>query len=384
MYANKKNFLIVTASIGSGHNRAAQAIGKEIRSKYPQANIHIVDFMSTKTAYLNMLLKEAYLAMLNLLPDLYKLLYSWSGGRLKGVSIQTLLALAMKNDMMHLIKHYQADVVICTHPFPCAAAAYIKKNNKANILLAGVITDFAIHQVWVYKEVDMYFLCNASMGALLAEKGVESWRIFDTGIPIDTSFTMKYDKHQLAKEMNLDLNIPIVLVMGGGLGMGGVKMALTALETLKVKLQVLVVAGENHNLRAELRKIAESSKHLVRVWGFSDNIQELMAVATLLITKPGALTISEALAMELPMVLSEPIPGQEKENAEYIEATGTALWVKNTNELAKIIEQVILDNEILTKMRINARFYKRPYAAKTIVEEIERYLTNSQNQVSGM
>ena len=337
MYANKKNFLIVTASIGSGHNRAAQAIGKEIRSKYPQANIHIVDFMSTKTAYLNMLLKEAYLAMLNLLPDLYKLLYSWSGGRLKGVSIQTLLALAMKNDMMHLIKHYQADVVICTHPFPCAAAAYIKKNNKANILLAGVITDFAIHQVWVYKEVDMYFLCNASMGALLAEKGVESWRIFDTGIPIDTSFTMKYDKHQLAKEMNLDLNIPIVLVMGGGLGMGGVKMALTALETLKMKLQVLVVAGENHNLRAELRKIAESSK-----------------------------------------------PGQEKENAEYIEATGTALWVKNTNELAKIIEQVILDNEILTKMRINARFYKRPYAAKTIVEEIEKYLTNSQNQVSGM
>ena len=158
------------------------------------------------------------------------------------------------------------------------------------------------------------------MGALLAEKGVESWRIFDTGIPIDTSFTMKYDKHQLAKEMNLDLNIPIVLVMGGGLGMGGVKMALTALETLKMKLQVLVVAGENHNLRAELRKIAESSKHLVRVWGFSDNIQELMAVATLLITKPGALTISEALAMELPMVLSEPIPGQEKENAEYIEA----------------------------------------------------------------
>ena len=92
--------------------------------------------------------------------------------------------------MRNLIKLYQADVVICTHPFPCAAAAYLKKNEQVDILLAGVITDFAIHQLWVYKEVDMYFLCNASMANLLAEKGVDKWRIFDTGIPIDTSFAV--------------------------------------------------------------------------------------------------------------------------------------------------------------------------------------------------
>ncbi len=384
MYANKKNFLIVTASIGSGHNRAAQAIGNEIRSKYPQANIHIVDFMSTKTAYLNMLLKEAYLIMLNLLPAMYALLYNWTGGRLKGFSIQTLLAIAMKNDMRNLIKLYQADVVICTHPFPCAAAAYLKKNEQVDILLAGVITDFAIHQLWVYKEVDMYFLCNASMANLLAEKGVDKWRIFDTGIPIDTSFAVHYDKNKLAQEMNLDLTIPIILVMGGGLGMGGVKFALTALENIQQRMQVLVVAGENQNLRSQLRKVAEESKHSVRVWGFSDNIQELMAVSTLLITKPGALTICEALAMELPMVLSEPIPGQEKENAAYIEATGTALWVRNTDELASIVERLILDTEALSLMRKNAQKYKKPYAAETIVDEIEKYLMNNENQVSGM
>lgn len=385
MYVKNKKYLIVTASIGSGHNRAAQAIGNEIKNTDPDAEIHIVDFMSTKTAYLNMLLKEAYLAMLNLIPDMYELLYSWTGGRLKGFSVQSMLALAMKNDMRNLIEQYQADVVICTHPFPCAAAAWLKKKGLEKIVLAGVITDYAVHQLWVYKEVDLYFVGNAKVKTDLGRKGVKEWRIHDTGIPIDPSFDTGYDAEMLAKKFGLDLARPVLLVMGGGLGMGGIKMALDALEGAQSPQQILVVAGENQRLCNELKKRAAQSKNKVQVWGFYDRIPELMAVATLLVTKPGALTISEALAMELPMILSEPIPGQEKENAAYLESTGTAVWIKNSHELPQVVEKLVKDQAYLDSMRENARKYKKPQAAKEIVRCLYAFTDpEKEGQVSGM
>ena len=374
MYSNKKNFLIVTASIGSGHNRAAEAIASEIKIKYPNAQVHTVDFMSTKTAYLNGFLKEAYLKMLNLVPDMYDFLYSFTSGKMRGFSVQSLLALAMKNDMENLIDRYEADVVVCTHPFPCAAAAYLKKSKQANIVLAGVITDFAIHQLWVYKEVDLYFVANEHIQNELALRGISAWKIYNTGIPILPSFSARYERIELLKKFGLDPNIPIVLIMGGGLGLGGVKLTLDYLEKIYREMQILVVTGENPNLWSELKRQSETSKHKVQVWGFSNNVQELMAVSDLLISKPGALTISEALAMELPMILNEPIPGQEKENAAYIEKTGAAIWVKDSALLTIVVQEVLFNAEKLICMRNNAKMYKKPNAAREVVVHIDKYL----------
>lgn len=374
MHANDKNFLIVTASIGAGHNRAAEAIESEIRLKHPNAQIHIADFMSTKTAYLNGFLKEAYLKMLSYVPDMYEFLYSFTSGRLRGFSVQSLLALAMKSDMETLINRWKADVVVCTHPFPCAAAAYLKKNNQAQITLVGVITDFAIHRLWVYKEVDLYFVGNRQTGAELAKKGIESWKIHDTGIPIGRSFCAKYNRSELFKKFELNAASPVLLIMGGGLGLGGVKIALNSLENIGRSVQILVVTGENIPLWTDLKEHAESSKHKIQVFGFSKRVQELMAVSTLLISKPGALTISEALAMELPMLLNEPIPGQEEENAAYIETTGAAIWIKDSAKIADVVEEILRRPEGLAKMRERAQEYKKPDAAQEIVSRIDAHL----------
>lgn len=377
MYSNKKSFLIVTASIGSGHNRAAEAIASEIKIKYPNAQIHTVDFMSTKTAYLNGFLKEAYLKMLNLVPDMYDFLYSFTSGKVRGFSVQSLLALAMKNDMENLIDRYQADVVVCTHPFPCAAAAYLKKSKQADIVLAGVITDFAVHQLWVYHEVDLYFVANEQIKKELMLRGIVNWKINDTGIPISSSFSAKYDSAELLEKLKLDGEQPVFLIMGGGLGLGGVKATLDCLEKINTAIQILVVTGENPSLWSELKKQSAHSKHKVQVWGFSNNVQELMAVSDLLISKPGALTISEALAMELPMLLNEPIPGQEKENAAYVEKTGAAIWLKDRANLTKVINEILLHSEKLISMRSNAKLHKRPNAARDIVSHIDQYLNKN-------
>ena len=384
-YPEKRNFLIVTASIGAGHNRAAEAIGNEIKGRYPQAGVHIVDFMSTKTAYLNGFLKDAYLKMLRLVPDVYEFLYGFSAGRVQGLSIQSLLALAMKSDMQSLIRRYEADVVICTHPFPCAAAAYLKKTGQADIVLAGAITDFAVHQLWVYRQVDLYFVGNERLKRELEGRGIEAGKVFATGIPIHASFNKPCDRAALFRQFGFADNTPVLLIMGGGLGLGGVECALSSLEALRRPVQIFVVAGENQRLWANLQKRAASSKNKIQVWGFSQRIQELMAVSTLLITKPGALTVSEAMAMELPMVLNEPIPGQERENAAYVERTGAAVWVKSGEDLAAAVEALLKAPEKLSRMRESARRCKQPQAAREIVARLDELLyKRCESTVAGM
>lgn len=370
---HKRNILIVTASIGSGHNKAAEAVSNEMKIKYPKSHIAVVDFMSTETGYLNGLLKEIYLKMLDYVPNVYDFLYNFTGGRLQGFSAQSMLALAMKKNMEDLIRQHQADLVICTHPFPCAAASYLKKNAQADMVLACVITDFSIHQMWVYKHVDLYFVATEQAKKELVIRGIEKEKINVTGIPIDTCFAASYDREALLKKFDLAGSSPIALIMGGGLGLGGVKTALMQLEELSQPIQILVVTGANTSLWSEIEENRNHSKHKIQVWGYSNNVQELMAVASFLISKPGALTICEALAMELPMLLHEPIPGPETENAAYVEGKGAAIWIKDSNTIGVVVKELLSDEKKLAFMRESAHTCKKPAAAKSIVDCIENY-----------
>lgn len=366
----KKSFLIVTASIGSGHVKAAEAISGEIKIKYPDAHIHIVDFMSTETAYLNGFLKEAYLKMLDFMPNVYDFLYNFTAGRAQGISVQSIIAIAMKRNMDEIIRTYEPDIVICTHPFPCAAAAYLKKSHQLHILLACVITDYSVHQLWVYKNVNLYFVANDKLRDGLEARGVKAERIYVTGIPIEESFNKVYDKKVLLSRFNLQEALPIVLIMGGGLGLGGVNFALEQLEKISIPMQILVVTGKNTSLWSKIREYARNSQHKIDVWGYSNNVQEFMAIATCLVSKPGALTISEALAMELPMLLHEPIPGPETDNAAYVSGVGAAIWIKENEKLGEAVADVLCHPELLAEMQKQAHIYKKPYAARDIVSYI--------------
>ena len=156
--------------------------------------------------------------------------------------------------------------------------------------------------------------------------------------------------------------------MGGGLGLGGVKDALLQLEELKNELQILVITGANVSLWSELNEYAQHSKHKIAVWGYSHNVQELMAVSTFLISKPGALTISEALAMELPMILQNPIPGPEADNAKFVSQNGAAVWVKHQDTLGAAIREILSDTTILPRLKNNAKRLKKVSAADNIAD----------------
>lgn len=369
-----KNILVVTASMGSGHNKAANAVAEAIKRKYPVNKINVIDFMSTETAYFNSLVKDIYLKMLDHTPSVYEFFYKFTSDSTKGSTIQSVFAHAMKKDMRELIKKYEADMVICTHPFPCAAASYLKQTGEINIPLITVMTDFCVHQFWLYKNIDIYFTANDLLKKEMVNQGLLEERIFVTGIPVGYNFRVDYNRDDLLANFKLEKDKPVALIMGGGLGLGGVKNALCQLERLKKDIQILVITGANVALWSEMNEYAQHSKHKIFVWGYSHNIQEFMSVATFLISKPGALTISEALTRELPMILHDPIPGPEVDNAKFVSDNGAAIWVKHQDTLDAVVREVLSDATILPKLRNNAKVLKKPYASDNIADVIANML----------
>lgn len=369
-----KNILVVTASMGSGHNKAANAVAEAIKRKYPVNKINVIDFMSTETAYFNSLVKDIYLKMLDHTPNVYEFFYKFTSDSTKGSTIQSVFAHAMKKDMRELIKKYEADMVICTHPFPCAAASYLKQTGEINIPLITVMTDFCVHQFWLYKNIDIYFTANDLLKKEMVNQGLLEERIFVTGIPVGYNFRVDYNRDDLLAKFKLEKDKPVALIMGGGLGLGGVKNALCQLERLKKDIQILVITGANVALWSEMNEYAQHSKHKIFVWGYSHNIQEFMSVATFLISKPGALTISEALTRELPMILHDPIPGPEVDNAKFVSDNGAAIWVKHQDTLDAVVREVLSDATILPKLRNNAKVLKKPYASDNIADVIANML----------
>lgn len=369
-----KNILVITASMGSGHNKAANAVAEAIKRKYPVNKINVIDFMSTETAYFNSLVKDIYLKMLDHTPSVYEFFYKFTSDSTKGSTIQSVFAHAMKKDMRELIKKYEADMVICTHPFPCAAASYLKQTGEINIPLITVMTDFCVHQFWLYKNIDIYFTANDLLKKEMVNQGLLEERIFVTGIPVGYNFRVDYNRDDLLAKFKLEKDKPVALIMGGGLGLGGVKNALCQLERLKKDIQILVITGANVALWSEMNEYAQHSKHKIFVWGYSHNIQEFMSVATFLISKPGALTISEALTRELPMILHDPIPGPEVDNAKFVSDNGAAIWVRHQDTLDAVVREVLSDATILPKLRNNAKVLKKPYASDNIADVIANML----------
>ena len=376
--------LLVSASMGSGHTQAAQAIQTALESQQPAAS-QLIDFMAGQNSYLNTLVKDAYLKMIDIFPDMYDLLYRLSQMPLPGSKVQSLLARAMKRSMLTLINTHRPDVIICTHPFPCGAAAYLKRTRRINIPLIGIITDFAIHRLWCYRETDLYFVATPELKQQLAQQGISPSRIYATGIPVGPKFSRLPDPFEQAairSELGFANNDPVLLMMGGGLGMGDLEHAVHAIDALPLPLNVIVVAGRNATLRRSLTAKAQTLGHPVKVLGYTRHIPELMAAADLLITKPGALTISEALSVQLPMLLYQAIPGQEEENAAYLARKGAALWIEQTHTLASTVYELMTTPERLNYMREMAAMLGRPTAAQTIATTVWQALSPTGAAVS--
>ena len=356
--------LILSASIGSGHTKAAEAIQLGIRNEELGIDVHVVDFMAREISTLNWLTKKIYLAALRFIPDLYDRIYKFADGRKVGVSARFLSSALMYLPFARLLKKFCPDVVICTHPFPEAAASlwkFLHAKSEKNFLLATVLTDYSLHEIWIYGEVDVYFVATEEMKNKLDAHCRAGQKIFATGIPIDEKFSSAQKISESTKTT--------ILIMGGGLGLGSIEETLSELNKVKAPLKILVVAGQNENLSARLKKLRTS--HEMEIFGYVLNVHELMAQADLIITKPGALTMTEAFAAGLPLILHAPIPGPEALNAAYAVSHGAAIEV-GERKISSVVEELLHEPKRLAEMKFCAKKISKPSAAMEIVNQIKK------------
>lgn len=366
----KRTILILSASIGAGHIKAAEAIRDELAAQFPEDRIKMLDFMDRRISLFHWMLKKLYLFMLDFVPNLYDVFYRVSGGSSGGTFARQMAAVAMYLPMARLLEHHKPDLIVCTHPFPEGAAALWKRFHDEKLCLAAVLTDYSLHQIWIYRHVDIFFTATEEMRKGLLNMGFPEASVHACGIPIASTAAGGVSKAEIRRSMDIPAENRVLLLMGGGLGLGGIEATLDELEKLGQKLTILVVAGQNRKLMSRIQARKDASRHELRVWGYTQEIPKLMRVSDMLITKPGALTISEAFSVGLPMLLHEPIPGPETENAIYAESRGAAVWVHRGDSPARILKQILETPGRLESMSQCAAECGRPEAVKDIVHHL--------------
>ncbi|OKY53675.1 MGDG synthase family glycosyltransferase [Megasphaera cerevisiae] len=341
----KKKILIMSASIGTGHTQAARAIEEYVQTLSEEYDVEHLDFLSNDVLSIDNLVKETYIKILDFFPMLYDLMYYSSQGYKRGMAVKTLIAWGLKRRMLRVLADRKPDILVFTHPFPAGAAALLKRQHRLNIPLVGVITDFAVHQLWLYPQIDLYCVAASQLKDLLNQNGIDRNKIIVSGIPVRNAF--KKERWHMKEKSQHSRNI---LIMGGGLGMGSIKQSLTLLDRIDTIDSFTVVTGYNADLYDEIIRLRRELSHPVNVFGYTNQIPELMVQSALLVTKPGALTCTEAATVQLPMVLYSPIPGQEEANAFYMQEKGCARWVKSQNELVAVVKELLADTDKLLDM----------------------------------
>lgn len=359
--------LLLSADFGSGHLSAAKAIASLCRRLDPQCE---AEPLQLKSPTLN-LTSGGYLWLIDFLPSIYRKLYQLP----VGWPLRALLVTVLGATVQRAIRQRRPHVIVGTHPFPAGVAAYLRSKGKVDVPVVMALTDFLPHGFWVWKGVDLYCVSSEVSAEALVGLGVPRSRIAVTGVAIRPEFCDAATK--LARHPS-DSSSRRVLVMGGGLGLGPIVEAVTSLASIpQPELRLTVICGTNQSLQQELLD-QFGDDHRIEVLGFTNRVAELMAQSDLLVTKPGGITCSEAMALGLPMLLLSPLPGHEEENASYLLQTGAALVTNEGQVGARAAEILFGPPETHQQMRSSARQAGRPRAAEAIANEI--FIRSSQNR----
>lgn len=370
-----KKVLILYACYGGGHISAANSIKEYIQKNYPDIEPISIDFMNYLNVTIDKLTTTAYEEMAKKVPNLWGTVYMKSEkGALARFSIDSNKLLAIK--LHFLIKKYKPDYIISTHPFSSQMCAYLKKKNKLpRIKLATIMTDFAPHDQWLVGSdyISYYFVAHDSMKNSLIKKGISEKKVFATGIPLSNRFFLEYDRENLLKENGLSKDKFTILFFAGGrfgLGKKNTYKILEDIARYMDNVQVIAISGKNRKMFDSFRHTVSkyNRKNDIKVLEFTDKVPELMHISNIVISKPGGLTTSECLVCGLPMIVINPIPGQEEQNAEFLENSGLAYWIKEDDNPLGVIIKVINNKEIMDKLKQNVNKYANRNSTKEICD----------------
>jgi len=354
----------------SGHRQATLAIQGSLRQLEPTAHIPCVNGFGYTYPRLEKVINRAYMGVVKRTPKVWDYLYDNPKVVKKSQGIKRFLHKTSHKKIAKLFERHRPDTVVATQAFPCGMVADFKRAHNLDVRLIAVLTDYAPHSFWLNPGVDYYIVPHADAKDRFVKKGIDPDAIKVYGIPIRTKFSAQMDRLPIAESFGLDLTVPIVLVMGGGQGLGPIKDVVRSLISMNVPAQVIVLAGTNKKLLdwCAHQKLDPDKKLL----GFSyiPNVDELMEIATLIITKPGGLTTSESLAKGLPMVIIDPLPGQEMRNTDFLLEHGIGIRIDGSRDVGEEVELLLRSPERLASMSHAAYENGKPHAALDIAKLI--------------
>ena len=374
--------LVLSASAGAGHLRAAEAIEKAIHSRGVASEVQHLDVLKYTNKVFRHLYSKAYIDLVNSAPEVLGWLYDHLDDPAKNDPIRLAFDRLNANPFIRFLERYQPDVAISTHFLPSGIISSLKAEDKVKVLNAVVVTDFDVHAMWLCTHVEQYFVAMEETKVHLKALGVPESLITISGIPIDPVFAESKDKRAMRRKHGLDQDRFTILVSAGGFGVGPVGHLMQALAQLSHPARVVIVCGRNEALKAELaatiKKLASPSVVSFTLLGFTTEMDELMAAVDLYVGKPGGLTTSEALSKHLPMVVINPIPGQEERNSDHLLEQGVAIRCNNLPALAYKIDALIDTPGKLTRMGESAHLMGKPAAAFTVVDRLVALCQSSQ------
>jgi processive 1,2-diacylglycerol beta-glucosyltransferase len=364
--------VILSASSGSGHTRAGEAL-ETVAAKFPGiASVRHIDVLEYGSALLGELYSDLYKQMVSKTPSLWGWWYDKSDTPWKGETFRVAMERFQMQPLMECLKAEAPDITICTHFLASDIVSYMLQHEQLSTRHAVVVTDLHVHALWLCHQFEHYFVPADESAYYLRQIGFPDDRVTVTGIPIHPAFSQSMDRGALRRKYDVDPSVPVVLLSAGTFGMESSLVALRALMQMERPAQIVALCGRNEELLAEVVHATEAAPaHLTfRALPYTTEMHEWMAIADLFIGKPGGLTISEALASALPMILLNPIPGQEEINAANMLEQGVAVSPTDVVTLPYKVDLLLREPQRLAGMRDRMKQLAQPQAAYKILETL--------------
>ena len=396
-----KKVLIMSASTGGGHNRAARAIKEELESRTidnMSIECEIVDSLKLVNNTMDKVISRGYEKSALYTPKAYGSVYRFSETTIasKNEFKTNPLTSLMARKFKHLLNESTPDLIIGTHPFPMIALSTLKKNNNIHSLsrsesfykstkvdippMISVLTDYTTHSTWIQNEIDYYIVGHEYVKELLVYEGVDSEKVKAFGIPVEKSFLSHRDRETVLTELGLSPEKLTVLLMGGSFGAGNIKETLEDLIAIDRDFQILVITGRNEHLKDKLSKMLDSTIHNKNICllGYTNKMNDILASIDVLISKPGGLTTTEALLNDVPMIVPYFIPGQEEENLDFLTNCGAALRTTKKYSLPVLLKVLIDDHSRLDNLRKNIKSIRKFDSAVNISNLVVDILSSNE------
>ncbi|WP_139905705.1 MGDG synthase family glycosyltransferase [Clostridium thermarum] len=362
--------LILSVSAGGGHVKAAEAIELYVKLDNPENEVMLVDTIKYINPILDKVVIGGYLKSLKFSPFLFGKLYDLAENGESIANFSNKVNEIIIHKLIPLIEDYAPDVIVTTHPFSTEMISILKGKGKIHIPVAAILTDYAPHSFWIHPNIDAYIVSTEEMVDEMVRRGVERAILHPLGIPVIPGFTKVFPREETLESLGLNPQKPTVLLMGGSLGMGKITALYEELQQTETDLQIIVITGSNHKLFSRLSDEKNTCIKHTRIIGYTTEVNRYMQACDLLITKPGGLTITEALICGVPLALFSAIPGQEEKNAEFLIKNHLAVDLGDGKYCRNIIDSLLSSSDRLMEMKNNCSKFAKPnsgYAIKKLL-----------------